>query len=362
LDSRDLVAQLGSEVATLLSSALDRVVELTASGRIDRSGLRALRDEIAQARRAGILGQQWVRLTSGDLKLQRERLDLTQLLRDVLQQRGREIETRGVQVRQQFEQADVLSDPTLLFSLLQALLDWAFQHTVSRVDLRLDIKSWPSHARLACAYSYLPPDEVPAEQPARGSKEEARLSTMSWQLLQQTAHLLGLPLQRIDSAGRTQLLIEFPDTVTARLDASEDLQGMEADDSGLQDQQSQPLAGQRVLVLAPRREVRAAVREALRSMGLMISIVSSIDEALQVCAAALPHALVYEEGTAGDEFDLLRDGLLRESPQMAFINIAEEGKAFEVLNLGGRQFASVGRAAIMDSLPAALLFELSRHQ
>ena len=52
--------------------------------------------------------------------------------------------------------------------------------------------------------------------------------------------------------------------------------------------------------------------------------------------------------------------MLAEVPGLAFIQIAVQGKAFEVLNLGGRQFASVGRDAIIESLPAALLFELSR--
>ncbi len=361
MESRDLVAQLGSEVATVLSSALDRVVELAATGRIDRSGLRALQLEVDQARQAGIMAQQLVRLTRAELPLQRERIDLTRLLREGLLQRGREIEARGTEVRQQFEQAEVLGDSTLLFSLLQTLLDWSFQHAVSRIDLRLDIKTWPAHARLVCAFSFLPPDDVPQLLGGRKDSAEPRLSTMSWRLLLQTAQVLGLPLLRSDSAGSTQLVIEFPDTVNTRLDAAPGLDGLEADDTGLHAQQSQPLAGQRVLVLAPSREVRTAVREALRPMGLMVEIVATIDEALQACAAGVPHALVYEQGSASEEFELLRQGLLKESPHMAFIIIAHKGKAFEVLNVGGRQFASVGRAAITDSLPAALLFELSRH-
>lgn len=355
-----MVGQLGSEVANVLSSALDRVLDLAATGRIDSSGLRALREEIELARRAGITGQQLVRLDSGDLKLQRERLDLTHLLREALVQRGREMEARGREVRQQFEQAEVVSDSTLLFSLLQTVLEWSFQHAVSRIDLRLDIKTWPSHARLSCAYFYVAPDDAAPLHGVRQDKEEPRLNTMSWQLLRQTARMLGLSVQRSDSAGRTQLVIEFPDTVTPRIDASAGLQGLEADDSGLHAHQGQPLAGRRVLVLAPRPEVRNRVREAFRPLGLLVQIVATIDEAFQACAAAVPDALVYEQGTASDEFELLRQGLLRESPQMAFISIADVGKAFEVLNQGGRQFASVGRAGILEALPAALLFELSR--
>lgn len=361
LDSRDLIAQLGSEVATVLSSALDRVVDLAATGRIDRSSLRALRNEIDQARRAGIMGQQWVRLSGADLQLQRERLDLTQSLRETLQHRTREIEARGLEVRSQFEQAEVMADSTLLYALLQALLDWSFQHAISRIDLRLDIKSWPSHARLVCVFSYLPPDELQPAPSARTEKEEPRLSGLSWRLLQQTALVLGLPLQRSDNAGRTQLVLEFPETLTARLDKPQGLEGLDADDTGLQVQQDQPLAGRRVLVLAPRREVRSAVREALRPMGLMVAIVATIDEALQACATDVPHALIYEENTAaGDDLELLRLGLLKESPQMAFICITDEGKAFEVLRVGGGHLARVGKAAIQESLPTALLFELSR--
>jgi hypothetical protein len=43
--------------------------------------------------------------------------------------------------------------------------------------------------------------------------------------------------------------------------------------------------------------------------------------------------------------------MLAEVPNIAFIRLADQGKAFEVLNVGGRQFASVGRDAIIESLP-----------
>jgi hypothetical protein len=343
-----------------MSSALDRVLGLAATGRIDSSGLRELRDEIERARRAGTSGQHWARLAAGDLTLQRERLDLTHLLREALAQRGRELQARSTEVRQRFEQAEVISDSTLLFSLLQAVLDWSMQHAQSRIDLRLDIKSWPSHARLSCAYLYVAPDDASPPQGAGQEAEEARLNTVSWHVLLRTAQLLGLGVQRSDSAGGTQLLIEFPDTVAPRTVASHGLQGLEADDSGLHVQHGQPLAGRRVLIWAPRAEIRSMVREALRPMGLLLEMVATLDEAFQACAASVPDALVYEQDTASDEFELLRQGLLRVSPHLAVIGIADDGSAFEVVNVGGRQLASVGRAGILESLPGVLLFEMSR--
>jgi hypothetical protein len=181
---------------------------------------------------------------------------------------------------------------------------------------------------------------------------------MDWRLLQQTATVLGLALRRRDSATRTEVLIEFTETLPPRLF---DSASGEAEDVTTQAHNSQPLAGRHVVVLAARREVRNVVRDALRPMGLMIDFVTTLDEAQQLFAGGLPHAVVYEASLGGDRFERLRTELLAEVPGLAFIQIAEQGRAFEVLNLGGRQFASVGRDAIIESLPAALLFELSRH-
>jgi CheY-like chemotaxis protein len=358
LDPQALVAQLGGEVATTLSSALERVVTLATTGRIDKASLRALREEIDLARRAGIMGQQVVRLSNGHVQMSQEALDLTALMREALRQRGREMETRGIEVRQVFAAAEVMSDATLLFSLLQTTLDWAFEHAASRIDLKLDVKSWPSHARLAVAFMHQPPDEVDTQPGGLGDEEELGLNTMSWRLLQQTGAVLGLNLQRRDHPGRTELLIEFPETLSPRLPG---LSVVESDISSSQPHNSQPLAGRHVVVLTSRREVRNTVREALRPMGLMLDFVSSVQEAQELCAEGLPHALVYDSTLAGDRFEALRAEMLGEVPNIAFIRLAEQGKAFEVLNVGGRQFASVGRDAIIESLPAALMFELSRH-
>ncbi|MFM7506679.1 MAG: hypothetical protein ACKO5J_09125, partial [Rubrivivax sp.] len=135
VDSQGLVAQLGGEVAAHLSKALERVTTLAATGKIDRAGLRALRDEIDRARRAGIMGQQVARLSSGRMQLAAERVDLTALLGEALRQRGREIDARGIEVCQVLSPAEIMGDATLLYSLLQTLLDWCFEHAFGRIDL-----------------------------------------------------------------------------------------------------------------------------------------------------------------------------------------------------------------------------------
>ena len=351
IDPHDLVAQLGSEVASTLSAAVERVHKLAATGKIDRSSLRALRDEIDHARRMGMMGQQLARLASGRVPVSRERMSLTNLLREALRQRAREIDARGIEVRQVFAPAEVMSDGTLLFSLMQALLDWSFEHAVSRIDLTIDVRNWPVCALLTCAYAHQPPDLVDDSRPDAA----AALETMSWRLLHQIAAALGLKVQRKDVEGRTTLTLEFPETLAPRVERVE-----EFGDSGSDALNSQPLAGRHVLVVSPRREVRNTVRQALRPMGLMIDFVTSADEAAEFCRAALPHALIHESSMAGERFERLRNELLADAPGLAVIQIGEQGKAVETVNVAGRQIAIVGRDAILESLQATLTHELSR--
>jgi CheY-like chemotaxis protein len=358
LDPLTLASQLGSEVATALSSALERVNALAATGKIDRAGLRALREEIELARRIGITGQQVIRLASGRVPVVREKLDLTALLREALLQRGREIEARGIEVRQMLASASVHSDPTLLFAFLQTLLDWSFEHAVGRIDLKLDVRSWPTHARLACSFQHVPPDEITTvAAELHPDTETVPLDTMSWRLLQQSAKTLALLVDRNDTPGRTALTIEFPETVANSLQA---MAMPEAEDLAHLGPNSMPLTGRHVLVMAARREVRNSIREALRPLGLMLDFVGSVDEAVAFCREGIPHAIVYDGMLGGDRFEKFRGNLMAEVQQLAFVQITETGKAFELHNVGDRQYASVGRDAIGESLPAAMMFELAR--
>lgn len=341
----DLVAQLGTEVAATLSSALERVQSLASTGRIDRAGLRALRDEIDRARRLGMMGQQVSRFAAGRVAMSPEPLDLTALLRETLLQRAREIERRGLQVRESFRPAVVIADSTLLFALLQSVLDWAFEHARSPIELKIERRSWPAQARLACQFVWLPADQVPTAPPPK-------LDTMTWHALSQTARTLGLPLQRDDGDGRTQLAIDFPRTVAEALERSLPLGG--------QGVHAVPLAGAHVLVVAAKREVRQAVRDTLLPRGVTLDFVTSVDEARDFCRGTTPHAVVHEAALGGEQFERLRAELLGEAPHTGFVQVTEDARAFELRAAGVYQAPSVGRDAIAGSLVPALLYALAR--
>lgn len=349
-----LVTEIGAATATQLTSALERIHTLITSGKIDRTSLRALRDEVDGARQAGMIGQQIARFASGRLRQSHERLQLDDTLKGVLAHRHRETQSRGIVLKPSLKQAEVIVDASLLFSLLNTVLDWALSHAQSNIEFRVDIKSWPQHAQLVCRFAHRPADQISEND---RPPEPAALESLTWRLLEQTAWTMGLPLDRRDDALYSTLTLEFPRTAT---DEIAGVTTVELDEGFAPSTNSKPLAGSHVLVVASRRDLRVQIRDALRNMGLVIDFVSSVDEAAEFCRDGLPHAMIIESIQRGEKFANLRDEISNEVPDFVFIEIIEEGNTFEMSGFSGSNVARVGRDVIDSSLPSALMFELSK--
>ena len=350
----ELVAAVGAEVATPLTAALERVNALSATGQIDRDGLRALRDEIEQARRAGMIGQQLTRFASGRIRQSAERVPLADLLAGVIAHRSRETQARGISLKPVLLPADVRVDASLLFSLLNTTLDWALAHAQSQIEFTLDHQVGSARARLVCRFAHRAPD-LPDATPLAALPPP--LDSLTWRLLEQTAWTMGLTITRKDASGVTTMRLDFP---TVGSDAVDGLSALELDDGFAPSANSQPMAGSHVLVIASRREMRVAVRDALRNMGLLIDFVSSVDEAAGFCREGLPHAVIFEAIQSGDRFAAFRDEIRAEVPQFVFIEIVEHGNVFDMSGVGGSTVARVGRDVLASSLSSALMFELSK--
>src|SRR5882672_10720133 len=191
---RDLVGTVGCEIASPLTAALERIHALVTTGRIDKASLRALRDEVEAARRAGMIAQQLTRFASGRLRQSHEQLSLADTLNSMLTHRAGETTARGIVVKPSLKSADVVVDPSLLFSLLNTILDWALAHARSDVQFRVDLKAWPTQARLVCQFAHRPVDELDDGAPAASTAPA--LDSLTWRLIEQTAWTMGLPLSR----------------------------------------------------------------------------------------------------------------------------------------------------------------------
>lgn len=350
----DLVAQIGVEIARPLTAAMERITTLTNTGRIDRNGLRALREEVEAARQAGMIGQQLTRFASGRLRQSHERLQLADVLNGVLAHRGRETQARGIVLKPLLKPAEVIVDASLLFSLLNSTLDWALANAQSRVDFSVDIKAWPAHAVLTCRFAHRLVDEL---VDGTNASLPGGLDSLAWRLLEQTAWTMGLVVERKDESRFSTLTLEFPRTASTEIEGASVL---ELNDGFSASTNSQPLAGSHVLVIASRRDMRVQIRDALRNMSLIVDFVNSVDEAVVFCRDGLPHAVIIESIQSGERFAHFREEIAREVPDFVFIEIVEEGTVFEMSGFSGSPVARVGRDALANSLPSALMFELSK--
>lgn len=351
---QDLVAQIGAEIAAPLTAALERINTLTSTGKIDRAGLRSLRDEVEAARQAGMIGQQLTRFASGRIRQSHERMPLADVLNGVIAHRSRETTARGIVVKPSLKPAEVIVDASLLFSVLNSTVDWALANAHSQIDFAIDIKNWPTHARLHCSFAHRPVDELIDGAAATAPRG---LDSLTWRLLEQTAWTMGLVVERKDEGAMTMLTLEFPRTASNEI---EGVSALELNDGFAPSTNSQPLAGSHVLVVASRREMRVQIRDALRNMSLIIDFVSSVDEAAAFCREGLPHAVIIESIQAGERFANFREEITQEVPDFVFIEIIEEGTTFEMSGFSGSSMARVGREVLASSLPSALMFELSK--
>ena len=253
-------------------------------------------------------------------------------------------------------------DATLLSALLDTMLDWSLRHACTAVDLRLDTKAWPTHARLVCRYGHTPQDRVQTVAPAaRGAATPSRvieLDCLSWQLMAQLVRTMALHIDRADTESNTALTLEFPHTVN---DSLEGAAAIECDSAcrthrrfttagrcasacdcgqarGAQSDPPDPLADGSGIRQRELRRCRARVLPTGPAASDRLRIGSIHDSA----------------------FDRLRNDIKLQSAELAWIEIVEQGEAFEISSFGGMSMARVGRNAIGSSLPSALMFELAK--
>jgi CheY-like chemotaxis protein len=351
---QELVAQVGRELAEPLTAALERVNALVSTGRIDRGGLKALLSEVDRARQAGIWCQQISRLSTGRAHQTHERVHLSNTAQSVLAHRAREFQNLGIVVTQAMTPVEVQADAPLLFGLLNAALDWAVGHARGQLAVSVAMQAWPSHGQLLLKFPFLGADQA---QAAGDSAVPQAFNSLHWHLLDQYARSMGVSIRRTVAAHMAELVLEFPHTVSPLLMVDA---GDERDQGFATSVNSRPLAGSHVLVVASRRDLRLLVREAIKSMGLVVDFVSSVSEAVQFCRDGLPHAIVFESNLRGQRFDLLVEGIRTEVPEFVWVEVLEEGQAFDISSVSATGMARVGREAVMQSLPSALIYELSR--
>jgi hypothetical protein len=348
----NLVAAL-SEQAVESSNLLLRALNyLVGAGRLRHSEARALSDAMHQLRGTSLRAQQITRLAGGRIRQARERVDLGDVVRHVLQDRASEIEAAGVSVTSDLQALDVLLDPPVAISLVNAVLDWASSFS-KQIRLTLAPSDHPGPAQLKARVTTPPPAH--ARQPGvAGSAARPRGRRLNdglhWMLLRQIAASAGLEITRSRADGAALLTIDFPNTFqsTGGISCLE----LGGDCSEL------PLRDTWVLVIARDEKVRGEALAALRKMGIDALAASDPIQARAVMRESRPNVLVTGYDISPQETVRFRQEVLGGDERCALVEITRELPSFHLSGFDRFETPKVGRDQLTAELPPTVLFEL----
>lgn len=339
-----LLASLANQLTESVSALQHQADLLLAKERISKLEHRVLSVPAERVKQAGITAQQIVRFYSGRIRQSHEKVDMAQLVEGVLQERKQELSILGIALRRKLKPLEVLIDPTVAHTFVNAVLDWGLPFG-SRVDVRLDLNQWPQHARLLMRVSN---DGVPPSSAASPDNS-------SWMLIRQVAVAAGgIEVEREMNEEGVTFTALFARTVQA-------VDGISAVD--LSDEQSsmfKSLAGTYVLTISPSLQIRADVRDALREIGISSDSVVDFRQARDAVKARMPNLIVVDSELKDEEFDAFQRDVLREVFELPFVEISPDDSSFDMSGFGEFSMAKVGRGNIREALGTAVMFELAK--
>lgn len=339
-----LVSGLADQITEGVSALQHQIDQLLARGRISKLEHRTLSIPADRIKMAGISAQQINRFYSGRIRQTHEKVDMSELVEGVLQERKQELGLLGIVLRRKLKPVEVLIDPTVAHTFVNAVLDWGLPFG-NRVDVRMDLNAWPQHARFMMRVSN---DGVPPSSAASPDN-------LSWMLIRQIARTAGgIEIERqMDDEG-VGLTALFTRTVQA-------VDGISAVD--LSDEHSsmfKSLSGTYVLTISPSLQIRADVRDALREIGISSDSVVDFAQARDAIKSRMPNLIVVDSEIKDESFESFRRDLLREVFEFPFVEISPDDSSFDMSGFGEFSMAKVGRGNIREALGTAVMFELAK--
>jgi hypothetical protein len=339
-----LVAGLADRITEGVSALQSQIDQLLARERISRQEYLALSAVTGRIKYAGVSAQQIHRFYSGRIRQSHEKIDMAELVEGVLQERKKEFAYLGISLRRKVKPVNVLIDPTVAHTFVNAVLDWVLPQG-SRVDVRMDLNDWPPHARLHVRVSN---DGAP---PSSQAVED----DLSWTLIRQIAVTAGgIEVERQERGEGIAIQALFTRTVQA----VDGLSAVEISDD--QSSMFKSMSGNYVLTISPALQIRAEVRDALREIGITSDSVVDLAQAREAVKSRMPNLIVIDSELKGQDFDAFRRELLREVFDLPFVEISPDDSSFDMSGFGEYSMAKVGKGNVRDALGTAVMFELAK--
>ena len=342
---------IGRQLSAPLAKMQKALEEISNTQHLSQKNMAALNSGVSMANKLAMQSQQIARLASGRLRQSHESLKVDVLLLAALQERADSFTERGIEVFQRIHPVEVIVDGGLLYSLLQAALDWACG-VGRRLTITLEIKNWPEHGLLVLKTSH-----VVADSRTDDGVGHAEDDTVEWYLVNAISNAMGLSINRVVSAAETVLTIEFTRTVKrlSGLTAVEMQTGPESMYG-----ESKPMAGCRLLVITDDARLQAEIRSICRGTGLVVDSVLNAVQGVRFCEMQLPHLVVIDQFMRNEIFDQLHEDLRKTDPIFPFIEIASTANTLEMAGWTSDSMTRLSRDVLDKHLAESIAMELSK--
>lgn len=348
-----LVATLSEQCANTSNRMLNTVDFLAGTGRLRPAEVQALREVLHSLRDTSLRAQQITRLSAGRVRHNSDRLDLTAVMRELLDDREAEFRAKKVDVTCKMHPVDVLLAAPVAVTMINAVIDWALSFSV-QVHFVLETPNWPEPARLV-AQIVTP---APSAQPRQG-KHSGRLhgqranDGLHWMLLRQMAASANLTVRRTGGNGQAELIIEFPKTFHHG-DGISSLELFEADPTG-----ARSLLDAWVLVIVEDPSLRSAALGCLRLTGISAKAAADVSDARLAVTGAPPDAIVVSTESMTGNFQAFRDEISAGGLPCPMVELTQTRPSFDISGFDSVEVVKVWHADLRKNLAPAVLFELA---
>ena len=347
-----LVATLSEQAVESSNLVLRALDFLVGAGRLRRTEAKALSDAMFVLRDTSLRAQQITRLAGGRIRQAKDRVDLSDVIRQVLEERAEEFQAALADVSAVLAPTDVLLDPPAAVTLVNTIIDWGLSFS-REISLTLEAPEVPGPARLQVRVATPPrQDAGPAASAWNARPRGRRLNDgLHWMLLRQMAASAHLKVRRGSAEGAALVTVEFPKTfLNAEGIATVEL--LDADSAAAQLRESW------VLVVVRDPVLRRACMDALRTVGVEAKAAADFTQARRIVISGKPQLMVVGFDAADEHLHEFRAEALGHDWRCPLVEVTKDSPSFHVHGFEGYETAKVGRDDIGKELAPTVLFEL----
>lgn len=358
-----VAAAIGAELATPLSILDDLVHQLAESQGLPTDQKYLLLSAIERASRVGRQSQQIARMASFKPRQRYEQLALDAVLLLALAEFAPRFAQYAIALEQRIQSADVMVDPGLLASLVDAVLSWTLdsafafnlareaqgQEPDSRISFTLENRNWPKRAVLFIKVSALPPQWA-----QDGAFEIERLS---WYLTAQIAQAMQIKLEKISESDEHIVMLEFSQPL-AQPEVRRSVPPL--DQPGIKEKLTPVVAPvtavlqKRLLLISEDEELDFQVKKVVFALGWRFERVPTTAQAVAFCYLESPQMVLIDERLRDAMFEELRYELVNADPHFPLLEIAVHDNIFEMEDWGGNSLQRLHVSRLRDKLPELL--------